>query len=73
MKKPGYFISRVFTSILSVLLISSNAFSWGFYAHKKINRMAAYGIPTPLSAFYKRNLDYITTHAVDPDKLKFID
>lgn len=62
-----------FRSFILIVLISTNAFSWGFYAHKKINRMAVYGVPAPLSAFYKKNIEYITQHAVDPDKLKFID
>jgi hypothetical protein len=35
--------------------------------------MAVYGVPYPLSGFYKKNIDYITKHAVDPDKLKFVD
>lgn len=35
--------------------------------------MAVYAIPSPLSAFYKKNIEYITQHAVDPDKLKFVD
>ncbi len=35
--------------------------------------MAVYGAPSPLSTFYKKNMDYITQHAVDPDKKKFVD
>lgn len=35
--------------------------------------MAVYGVPSPLSAFYKKNIDYVTKHAVDPDKKKFVD
>ncbi len=59
--------------ILPGIIIYLNAFSLGFYAHKKINRMAVYGVPAPLAGFYKRNIEYITIHAVDPDKKKFID
>jgi hypothetical protein len=59
--------------LATFIFISPNAFSWGFYAHKKINRMAVYGVPSPLSAFYKKNIDYITKHAVDPDKKRFVD
>jgi hypothetical protein len=61
------------TFLFTFIFISPNAFSWGFYAHKKINRMAVYGVPSPLSAFYKKNIDYITKHAVDPDKKRFVD
>jgi hypothetical protein len=73
MKKLGYIIPLVFVSVIFIVFISPDALSWGFYAHKKINRMAVYGVPAPLSAFYKKNIDYITQHAVDPDKLKFVD
>jgi hypothetical protein len=73
MKKLGYIISLVFASLLCIIFISPDAFSWGFYAHKKINRMAVYAIPAPLLAFYKKNIEYITQHAVDPDRLKFVD
>jgi hypothetical protein len=73
MKKVKYLISLVVVSLICIFFISPYAFSWGFYAHKKINRMAVYGVPPPLSAFYKKNIEYITQHAVDPDKLKFVD
>ena len=62
-----------FIVLATLVFVSPNAFSWGFYAHKKINRMAVYGVPAPLSAFYKKNIDYITKHAVDPDKKRFVD
>jgi hypothetical protein len=66
---------RIYSLVFLIIFIfiSPNAFSWGFYAHKKINRMAVYGVPSPLSAFYKKNIDYITKHAVDPDKKRFVD
>lgn len=73
MKKTGHFISLGFIFLITLILISPDALSWGFYAHKKINRMAVYGVPAPLSAFYKKNIQYITQHAVDPDRLKFVD
>jgi hypothetical protein len=71
MKRIGFFSSVLICFLL--LFNSIPAFSWGFYAHKKINRMAVYGVPAPLAAFYKKNIEYITQHAVDPDKKKFVD
>ncbi|MBK9729151.1 MAG: hypothetical protein IPO86_13655 [Saprospiraceae bacterium] len=44
---------------------------WGFYAHKLINRMAVFTLPEDLIEFYKSNLDYITSHAIDPDKRRY--
>jgi len=49
------------------------AFSWGFHAHKKINHEAVYALPAALEAFYKKNINYISTHAVDPDNHKYSD
>jgi hypothetical protein len=47
------------------------AYSWGFFAHKKINRMAVFTLPEGMISFYKQHLEYITEHAVDPDKRRY--
>ena len=44
---------------------------WGFFGHRLINEMAIYTLPPPLIGFYKRHLDYIRLHAVDPDKRRY--
>jgi hypothetical protein len=44
---------------------------WGFFAHKRINRMATFTLPPPLFAFYKERIEYLTEHAVDPDKRRY--
>jgi phage baseplate assembly protein W len=55
--------------ILIVFIPSSQpAYSWGFFAHKKINRMAVFTLPPEMITFYKKHIDYISEHAVDPDK-----
>jgi hypothetical protein len=45
--------------------------SWGFWAHKEINNLAVFALPSPINAFYKQHIDYITQHAVDPDKRRY--
>lgn len=47
--------------------------SWGFFAHRKINYTAVFTLPSGMIGFYKRNIDYLTEHAVDPDKRRYID
>lgn len=47
--------------------------SWGFFAHQKINRLAVFTLPKDLIGFYKTNINYITEHAVDPDKRRYAD
>lgn len=46
--------------------------SWGFFGHKKINEIAVYTLPKPLFGFYKFHVDYITEHAIDADKRRYI-
>jgi hypothetical protein len=47
------------------------AATWGFFAHKEINRIAVFTLPPELIGFYKSNIEFITEHAVDPDKRRY--
>jgi hypothetical protein len=47
--------------------------SWGFFAHHRINRLAVFTLPKSMAGFYKSNIDYLTEHAVDPDKRRYVD
>lgn len=47
--------------------------SWGFYAHRQINRLAVFTLPEGPGRFYKSNITYLTEHAVDPDKRRYAD
>lgn len=44
---------------------------WGFFGHKKINRLAVFTLPKGMFTFYKKHIEYITDHAVDPDKRRY--
>lgn len=60
--------------LLTVLLFLSsigNEPEWGFFGHRKINRMAVFTLPPELFEFYKQHIEYITEHAVDPDKRRY--
>jgi hypothetical protein len=46
-------------------------FAWGFWAHKRINNKAVFTLPPEMIGFYKKNIDYISEHAVDPDKRRY--
>src|SRR5258708_33908731 len=52
-------------------LIYQQCFCWGFYAHKKINYYAVFLLPPEMMVLYKPNIDFITEHAVDPDKRRY--
>jgi hypothetical protein len=44
---------------------------WGFFGHRLINRMAVFTLPPELFGFYKKHIEYMTEHAVDPDKRRY--
>src|SRR5690606_37527062 len=46
--------------------------SWGFHAHRIINRAAVYTLPSSLSKFYKNNIEYISENSVNPDKRRYV-
>jgi len=58
---------------LIVIAILLSCCSWGFFAHKRINRVAVFTLPKAMAGFYKVNIDFITEHAVDPDKRRYVD
>lgn len=64
------FKKTILILLLPILLIFS---SWGFFAHQRINRLAVFTLPKDLISFYKSNINYVTEHAVDPDKRRYAD
>ena len=48
------------------------SFCWGFFAHRKINYYAVFLLPPEMMALYKPNIDFLSEHAVDPDKKRYI-
>jgi hypothetical protein len=45
--------------------------TWGFFGHKRINRIAVFTLPPEMFGFYKEHLEYLTDHAVDPDMRRY--
>ncbi len=62
---------RIIFSLLAPCLLLFG--SWGFFAHQRINRLAVFTLPKDLIGFYKSNINYLTEHAVDPDKRRYAD
>lgn len=46
-------------------------FAWGFWAHQRINRLAIFTLPPEMLGLYKKNIQFLTEHAVDPDKRRY--
>lgn len=65
-------LSRHKAALLSLaLLFPTMLQAWGFWGHRHINKMAVYALPPELMGFYKAHIDYISAHAVDPDKRRY--
>lgn len=60
-----------FLAIGAAFLFSPEAEAWGFYGHKRINRMAVFTLPDGIFPFYKKHIEFLTEHAVDPDKRRY--
>ncbi|KOY87638.1 hypothetical protein AD998_17205 [bacterium 336/3] len=53
-----------------ILLVSSSSkkpSKWGFFAHKRINRLAVYSLPPEMIRFYKYYITILTEEAINPD------
>lgn len=50
---------------------TSSVKAWGFWAHQRINRMAVFTLPPEMLLFFKKNIEYLTEHAVDPDMRRY--
>jgi hypothetical protein len=60
--------TKTMFSILLMLLPYIKAHSWGFFAHKEINKLAIFTLPPEMIGFYKKHLEFIEHQAVNPDK-----
>jgi hypothetical protein len=59
--------------IFSVLLLFSyKGSSWGFFAHRKINYYAVFLLPPEMLVLYKPHIQFLSEHAVDPDKRRYL-
>jgi len=65
--------SKLLVVILFLGLSSSQkqAPQWGFFGHKKINRLAVYCLPPEMIRFYKHYITFLTEEAVSPDSRRY--
>ena len=54
-------------------LSADPAGAWGFFGHRRINRQACFTLPPEMFPFFKRHIDFLTDHAVDPDRRRYAD
>lgn len=54
-----------------MMVVHLPGFSWGFFAHKRINRLAVFTLPAEMMPFYKKHIQYLTENAVNPDRRRY--
>lgn len=57
--------------LLALSTKSESQKRWGFFGHQRINRIAVFTLPPEMFGFYKEHIEFITEHAVDPDKRRY--
>jgi hypothetical protein len=62
---------KCFPLLILLMLAAKQSFCWGFYAHKKINYHSVFLLPPAMMVFYKPHINFISEHAVDPDKRRY--
>lgn len=70
----NYKIHFAYSLVLLWILETSFAtreIKWGFFGHQRINRVAVFTLPPQLFGFYKEHIEFLTEHAVDPDKRRY--
>jgi hypothetical protein len=64
-------MKKFFATLLLLILGYQKCFCWGFFAHQKINYYAVFLLPPEMMVLYKPNIEFLTEHAVDPDKRRY--
>ena len=62
----------MFRLVFIALVLFVVCSGWGFFGHKKINRLAVFTLPAEMAGFYKKNIRYIEESAVNPDRRRYI-
>ncbi len=62
----------LFSFILFTSFYPKTPPTWGFFAHKRINRLAVFTLPQEMLPLFKKEIEYLTEHAVDPDRRRFM-
>ncbi|NBC25102.1 MAG: hypothetical protein GVX78_05750 [Bacteroidetes bacterium] len=67
----NYFIVFVLAVWPLTADVQSKSQDWGFFAHRRINQLAVFTLPYEMLPLFKSNIEYLRTHAVDPDKRRY--
>ncbi|MEP2508359.1 MAG: S1/P1 Nuclease, partial [Reichenbachiella sp.] len=62
---------QIIILLLVVVSLGLSSYRWGFFAHRRINRLAVFTIPPELMGFYKKHIVYLTENAINPDQRRY--
>ena len=57
--------------VIILLFLNFPAFCWGFFGHQRINYLSVFMLPPEMMVLYKKNIVFLSEHAVDPDKRRY--
>jgi len=66
-------MKKIFFILLFFLFCHQSLFTWGFFAHYKINKMAVFTLPQSMNSFFLNHIHYLEEKAVDADKRRYTD
>ncbi|HSI89699.1 MAG TPA: zinc dependent phospholipase C family protein [Adhaeribacter sp.] len=58
--------------LINAMLLPLKTAGWGFYAHRRIDRLAVFTLPPEMIGFYKKHIVYITETSTKPDSRRTI-
>lgn len=66
-------MKKCFLLFVILFALSAKVNAWGFFCHRLINKHAVFLLPPEMLGFYKKHIDYIIQHSIDPDKRSRLD
>jgi hypothetical protein len=64
-------MKKALLSLILIFLLNESVFTWGFFAHYKINKMAVFTLPESMNTFFLNHIQLLEDKAVNADKRKF--
>jgi hypothetical protein len=61
----------LFLLIVLCLFPAADVWSWGFFAHQRINRLAVFCLPPEMMRFFKAHIRFLEENAVNPDERRY--
>ena len=63
---------KKFCCLVAFCFLSHRSYCWGFFMHEKINYNAVFLLPPQMMILFKPNIGFLSEHAVDPDKRRYM-